>query len=68
MKSSLVIFLFVVSLMSCGNNKTNSSNTESPTDSSSTLDISRKSGNNTGVQDSSLKKTDSMKAKSDVTK
>jgi hypothetical protein len=66
MKYSLVIFLFAVSLMSC-NNKTNS-NTQSPTDSSSTLDISRKSGNNTGVQDSSLNKTDSMKAKSDVTK
>ena len=67
MKHLLVIF-FVGTLISCGNNKSDNTNTKSPTDSSSTLDISRKSGNNTGTQDSSLNKTDSMKAKSDVMK
>jgi hypothetical protein len=68
MKDALIILLFVTALISCGNNKSGNANTQSPADSSSTLDISRKSGNNTGVQDSALNKTDSMKGKSDVMK
>ena len=68
MKHVLMILMILVTLISCDDNKKRDTNTPSSTDSSSTLDISRKSGNNTGVQDSSFNKTDSTKERTDTLK
>jgi len=62
----MISFAVTLSAMSCSNNKSGNNNTQSATDSSSTLDMSRKSGNNTGVRDSSMNIPDSVTIKTDT--
>jgi len=62
----MISFAVTLSAMSCGNNKSGNNNTQSAADSSSTLDMSRKSGNNTGVRDSSMNTPDSVTIKTDT--
>ena len=64
----MISFAVTLSVLSCGNNKSDNNATQSSTDSSSTLDMSRKSGNNTGVHDSSLMNATDTANKTDTVK